>query len=99
MTLLYGIYKVADKAKTQTGLHAAYSLIAKGVFLGLLRFTSQSSDAIAIAYNRKTSSNHFENESKSNESKPTFFTPESRSTRISFSAQYQLIPCPSEKYC
>ena len=44
MTLLYGIYKVADKAKTQTGLHAAYSLIAKGVFLGLLRFTSQSSD-------------------------------------------------------
>ena len=33
--------KVADKAKTQTGLQAAYSLIAKGVFLGLLRFTSR----------------------------------------------------------
>lgn len=41
MTLLYGINKVADRAKTQTGLQAAYSLIAKGVFLGLLRFTSR----------------------------------------------------------
>ena len=51
MTLLYGIYKVADEAKTQTGLQAAYSLIAKGVFLGLLRFTSQSSLSFLMNHN------------------------------------------------